>query len=163
MTGLSRPRKFLIALLGLLLLPLAAGAAEQGSEADYLARLDGEGWQSTPGGVRYRVLKAAPGGASPSIIDTALLHYRGSLRDGKVFEDTLKSGKPVKIQLTRTIGGWREVVPMMKLGEEWEIVVPARFGYGARGSSSGKVPPDATLLFTIQLLGFTKPQLSGQS
>lgn len=157
MTGMGSLNRLGVALLGLLLAPLAAGAAPTTSEADYLATLDGAGWQNTPGGVRYRVVKAAPGAASPSIIDTALLHYRGSLRDGKVFEDTLKSGKPVKIQLTRTIGGWREVVPMMKLGEEWEIVVPARLGYGTRGSPSGKVPPDATLLFNIQLLGFTKP------
>lgn len=152
--------------LALVLVPLVPGLARAAppAEAEYLASLDAKGWKSTPGGVRYRVVKAGPGtGPVPAPIDHATLNYRGTLLDGTVFDDTTgRKGKPAKLQLTRVIAGWREVVPMMRIGDTWEIAVPAALGYGVRGSASGKVPPNATLLFTLELLGISKPYLSGQ-
>jgi len=132
-------------------------------EAEYLQSLDGQGWKATPGGVRYRVLQQGPGkGRAPLLTDYATMHYQGRLLSGSVFDDTAKTGKPARLQLTRVIAGWKEVLPQMRVGDRWEIAVPAALGYGVRGSTSGKVPPGATLLFTIELLGLEAPKLSSQ-
>lgn len=132
-------------------------------EAEYLQSLDAQGWKATPGGVRYRVLQQGPGkGRGPLLTDYATLHYQGRLLNGTVFDDTAKAKKPARIQLTRVIAGWKEVLPQMHVGDRWEIAVPAALGYGVRGSASGKVPPNATLLFTIELLGLEAPMRSSQ-
>lgn len=160
-----RMLRVLGALFAFLLSPLVPSLARAAPlpEAEYLQSLDAAGWKATPGGVRYRVVEAGPGkGRGPLLTDYATLHYRGSLLNGTVFDDTAKGRKPVRLQLTRVIAGWQEVLPLMHVGDKWEIAVPAKLGYGARGSSTGKVPPDSTLLFTIELLGLEAPKLSSE-
>jgi FKBP-type peptidyl-prolyl cis-trans isomerase len=157
--------RLLGAVFAVFLAPLVPSTARAGQipETEYLQSLDAQGWKTTPGGVRYRVLHQGPGkGRGPVLTDYATMHYQGRLLNGMVFDDTAKIGKPSRIQLTRVIAGWKEVVPQMRVGDRWEIAVPAALGYGARGSASGKIPPNATLLFTIELLGLEAPKLSSE-
>lgn len=162
-----RRRDLLGLAAGLSLLPAGVALAQQPTlslaEQAFLDRLDSQGWKVGPRGpTRYRVIRSGPAnGASPSVIDTASLHYQGRLENGTVFEDTRAAGKPVALQLTRTIGGWKQVVPLMRPGDVWELGVPASAAYGAAGSGSGKVPPGANLFFTIELLSFTRPRIGG--
>lgn len=160
-------RRDLLGLAAGLLLPAGAAGAQQPAlslaEQAFLDRLDSQGWKVGPRGpTRYRVIRSGPAnGASPNVIDTASLHYQGRLENGTVFEDTRAAGRPVALQLTRTIGGWKQVVPLMRPGDVWELGVPASAAYGAAGSGSGKVPPGANLFFTIELLSFTRPPMGG--
>lgn len=129
------------------------------------AFLDGLGpqWRKAPNGqTRYRIVKSGPeNGAMVPLVSTATLKYQGRLENGKVFEDTRDQDGPAQILLTRAIPGWRQVLPLMRPGDMWELAVPASAGYGAAGSASGKVPPGANLFFTIEVVTFVRPKLSG--
>lgn len=143
------------------LLPVAAqtlAPAEQG----FVDRLRAAGWQAGPHGpTLYRIIRSGPSGGAPaSLVDTATLHFQGRLEDGSIFEDTRAAGAPASLLLTRVLRGWKQILPMMRPGDVWELAVPAGAGYGATGSPSGKVPPNANLFFTIELLAVKKPRLS---
>ena len=145
------------------LLPAATARAQALTQAEqaFLGKL-GPDWRTVPTGpTRYRIVKSGPAtGPQPPLNVNATLHYQGRLESGKVFEDTREAGKPAQLMLTRVIPGWKQILPLMRPGDVWELAVPAGSGYGATGSASGKVPPNANLFFTIELLSFVKPKLS---
>ncbi|AUN29307.1 FKBP-type peptidyl-prolyl cis-trans isomerase [Niveispirillum cyanobacteriorum] len=155
-------RALLLAALPTILLPAAVRAqALSSTEQAFLAKL-GPDWQGvTNGPTRYRVIKSGPAtGPLVPLVSTATLHYQGRLENGKVFEDTREMGQPAQLMLTRAIAGWKQVLPLMRKGDVWELAIPASAGYGPSGSASGKVPANANLFFTIEVLGFVKPKLS---
>jgi len=78
------------------------------------------------------------------------LHYAGTLTDGTTF-DSSYGGDPATFPLYQLIPAWQLAVPQMGVGDTIEIAVPASLGYGLRGA--GPIPPSATLLFKIELLG----------
>ena len=107
-------------------------------------------WVSLPP-VRYHVLKSAPaGGASPARKDMITVNYELKLDDGTLVESTFAKNEPATFPLNRLIGAWQAVLPLMHVGDEWEIVAPPQFAYGAKGTEG--IPPSATLHFRIQLL-----------
>jgi peptidylprolyl isomerase len=85
------------------------------------------------------------------------VHYTGYLTDGSVFDTSLKRPRPFSFELGagRVIKGWDEGVAGMKVGGKRKLVIPAKMGYGER--RAGKIPPNSTLVFTIELLSFTPP------
>ena len=85
------------------------------------------------------------------------VHYTGYLTDGMIFDTSKKRNRTFTFELGagRVIKGWDEGVAGMKIGGKRRLVVPAALGYGDR--RAGKIPPGATLVFTIELLGFTPP------
>lgn len=105
----------------------------------------------TEGGVFYKVLTEGSG-ASPALGDYVTVHYEGRLSDGTIFDSSYARGAPANFPSDRLIVGWQQVLPIMHVGDKWEIVIPARLGYGARGAGTG-IPPHATLIFTLELLG----------
>lgn len=113
------------------------------------------GWVSLPP-VRYHVLKSAPaGGASPARKDMITVNYELKLDDGTLVESTFAKNEPATFPLNRLIGAWQAVLPLMHVGDEWEIVAPPQFAYGAKGTEG--IPPGATLHFRIQLLAVAPP------
>ncbi len=155
-------RHLLLAVASAMLLPLSANAqALTAAEQAFLDRL-GPDWRVGPNGpTRYRIVKSGPpNGPLVPLVSTATLHYQGRLENGKPFEDTREAGKPAQLMLTRAIAGWKQVLPLMRPGDVWELAIPASAGYGPTGSASGKVPPNANLYFTIELITFVKPKLS---
>lgn len=112
-------------------------------------------WVSLPP-VRYHILKSAPAGAaSPGRKDIITVNYELKLDDGKLVESTFAKNEPATFPLNRLIGAWQAVLPLMHVGDEWEIVAPPQFAYGAKGTEG--VPPGATLHFRIQLLAVAPP------
>ena len=119
-----------------------SGIADLGTEA-----------LASPTGLRWKDL--APGsGASPRHGQTVIVHYTGRLADGTVFDASREHGGVFRFRLGvgDVIKGWDEGVATMKPGGVRRLVVPPDLGYGSRGS--GKIPPDSTLVFDIELLGF---------
>lgn len=159
-----RRRDLMVALglAALLPVPVARAQTLTPAEQAFLGMLGPE-WRTVPTGpTRYRIVKSGPAtGPQPALNVNATLHYQGRLENGKVFEDTRDADKPAQLMLTRVIPGWKQVLPLMRPGDVWELAVPAGSGYGATGSASGKVPPNANLFFTIELLSFVKPKLNG--
>lgn len=115
------------------------------------------GWRTTPSGLQYRIVKQALGNSQrPLMSDEVTVHYRGILVNGQEFDSSYGRGRPASFQLNGLIRGWQEAIPMMKVGETWELAVPAELGYGARGQPP-RIPGGATLLFTIELIAIRKP------
>jgi len=84
---------------------------------------------------------------------TALVHYTGWLEDGTKFDSSKDRDKPFSFPVQRSyvIPGWDEGVQGMKVGGVRKLTVPAELAYGERGAG-GVIPPNATLLFEIELL-----------
>lgn len=105
----------------------------------------------TPSGLVYRSLKDGSG-ASPAANDRVKVHYRGTLPEGKEFDSSYKRGEPIEFPLSGVIKCWTEGVQRMKVGGKAKLTCPASIAYGERGAG-GVIPPNATLLFEVELLG----------
>jgi FKBP-type peptidyl-prolyl cis-trans isomerase len=114
--------------------------------ADYAAR---PGVTKLPDGLMYRVIKAGSGPQVQKNSDVVTVYYKGTLINGKVFDQT-KPEEPAQFQAGSLIPGWVEALKIMKTGDTWEIVVPADLGYGSDGAGDA-IPPDQTLIFTMAL------------
>ena len=97
-------------------------------------------------------------GASPKTGQTCVMHYTGWLSEGdakgKKFDSSVDHGSPFEfpIGMKQVIGGWDEGVATMKVGGKRTLIIPPELGYGARGAG-GVIPPNATLIFDVELLG----------
>lgn len=108
---------------------------------------------TTPSGLKYVELKEGTG-ATPQSGQTVEVHYVGTLEDGTKFDSSRDRGQPFsfKIGIGQVIKGWDEGLSTMKVGGRRQLIIPPELGYGARGAG-GVIPPNATLLFDVELLG----------
>jgi FKBP-type peptidyl-prolyl cis-trans isomerase FkpA len=110
------------------------------------------GWKVTESGLQYRRVKAAKESAPrPTPDSTVTIHYVGRFIDGREFDSSRSRGEPATFPLGRLIKGWQEGVPMMRVGETWEFVIPSTIAYGERNRDP--IPPGSTLVFEIELIG----------
>jgi FKBP-type peptidyl-prolyl cis-trans isomerase FkpA len=105
----------------------------------------------TPSGLVYRSLKDGTG-ASPTASDKVKVHYRGTFPDGKEFDSSYKRNEAIEFPLSGVIKCWTEGVARMKVGGKSKLTCPPNIAYGERGAG-GVIPPNATLLFEVELLG----------
>jgi FKBP-type peptidyl-prolyl cis-trans isomerase FkpA len=110
------------------------------------------GWKTTASGLQYHVVKAATASAArPAPGATVTIHYVGRFIDGRIFDSSRARNEPATFPLPRLIKGWQEGVPMMRVGETWEFVIPPSIAYGER-TDRAPIPPGSTLLFEIELI-----------
>jgi FKBP-type peptidyl-prolyl cis-trans isomerase len=107
---------------------------------------------SLPSGVQYKVITKGKG-ASPTVNDTLIAHYSGTLIDGTEFDSSYTRGTPLKFQMGNVIKGWGEVMKLMNPGSKWEVYIPADMAYGAKGAGK-MIGPNQTLIFTVELITF---------
>lgn len=107
---------------------------------------------TTPSGLQYSIDRAGTG-PQPTAGQTVTVHYSGWLTDGTPFDSSRERGTPFEFPIGagRVIQGWEEGILAMKVGEKRTLVIPASLGYGERGR--GPIPPNATLVFKVELLG----------
>ena len=93
-------------------------------------------------------------GPRPKQGDTVSVHYTGWLKSGQKFDSSVDRGEPFAFPIGkgRVIKGWDEGVGTMKVGGKRKLIIPAHLGYGERGAG-GVIPPGATLVFEVELLG----------
>ncbi|HLJ58007.1 MAG TPA: FKBP-type peptidyl-prolyl cis-trans isomerase [Chthonomonadaceae bacterium] len=108
---------------------------------------------TTPSGLEYEDVQEGTG-ASPQAGQTVTVHYVGTLTNGSKFDSSRDRGQPFefRIGVGQVIKGWDEGVASMKIGGIRKLTIPPDLGYGARGAG-GVIPPNATLLFEVELLG----------
>ena len=86
--------------------------------------------------------------------DTISVHYTGKLEDGTKFDSSVDRGTPFDFTIGQgqVIAGWEQGLLDMKVGEKRTLTIPSEMGYGAQGAG-GIIPPDATLIFEVELMG----------
>ena len=112
---------------------------------------------TTPSGLQIIDTKVGTG-PSPRTGQICVMHYTGWLyengKKGKKFDSSVDRGEPFEFPIGthHVIAGWDEGVATMKVGGKRTLIIPPELGYGARGAG-GAIPPNATLMFDVELLG----------
>jgi len=105
---------------------------------------------TTESGLQYEVLREADG-PSPTTDDRVVIHYRGTLTDGTQFDSSYDRGEPSTFPVSGVIPGFGEALQLMSVGSQIRVTIPPDLAYGSTGAGDA-VPPDATLIFEIELL-----------
>lgn len=108
-----------------------------------------KGIVALPSGIQYRVIEEGTG-KRPLKTSEVTVHYRGSLSTGLEFDSSFARGTPAKFKVDQVLKGWQEIMPMMKVGDHWQIFLPAEQAYGMRGN--GPIGPNQALVFEIKLI-----------
>jgi peptidylprolyl isomerase len=112
---------------------------------------------TTPSGLKIIDINVGTG-ATPKAGQTCVMHYTGWIYEngakGKKFDSSVDRGKPFEFPIGahQVIAGWDEGVATMKVGGKRTLIIPPELGYSARGAGGGLIPPNATLLFDVELL-----------
>ncbi len=127
---------------------LAEAKAKQDAALDKISA----GFSKTESGLRYQILQEG-NGAKAEKGKTVSVHYKGQLADGTVFDSSYKRKEPIEFPLGvgQVISGWDEGVQLLKIGDKARFVIPSHLGYGSAGAG-GVIPPDATLIFDVELM-----------
>lgn len=131
-----------------------AAAEEEAASMDFLAKAAAEeGAVKTSTGMVYK--EVSPGsGDQPKATDKVKVHYKGTLRDGTVFDSSYDRGQPATFGLNQVIKCWTEGLQKMKVGGKSKLVCPADIAYGDRGT--GNIKPGSALVFEVELLDIVK-------
>ncbi|MEM1292876.1 MAG: FKBP-type peptidyl-prolyl cis-trans isomerase [Cyanobacteria bacterium P01_H01_bin.162] len=107
---------------------------------------------TTESGLQYEDIVEGTG-AMPQSGQRVTVHYTGTLEDGTKFDSSRDRNRPFSftIGVGQVIKGWDEGVASMRVGGQRNLIIPPELGYGSRGAG-GVIPPDATLLFDVELL-----------
>ena len=133
-----------------------AEKAKKESEAFLAENKKKPGVIVTPSGLQYKVLTTGSG-PKPTTNDTVIVHYRGTLIDGKEFDSSYKRGEPSTFPVTSVIKGWTEALLMMNTGSKWQLFVPPDLAYGEFPRNPA-IPPNAALLFDIELIAIKQAE-----
>lgn len=135
----------------ILAIALGFSVSSQAADATLQAAAKEPSAVVTGSGLVYRSLKDGKG-ESPKATDQVKVNYRGTFPDGKEFDSSYKRNEPIVFGLNQVIKCWTEGVQLMKVGGKAKLTCPSSIAYGERGAG-GVIPPNATLLFEVELLG----------
>ena len=128
-------------------------AAAKAAKAEEALEKLAAGFDKTQSGLRYKIIQKGSG-AKAEKGKTVSVHYEGSLDNGQVFDSSYSRKQPIEFPLGvgQVIPGWDEGIALLQVGDKARFVIPSHLGYGSRGAG-GVIPPDATLVFDVELMG----------
>ena len=130
----------------------AAAGANAAAGAEFLAgNKAAKGVVTTGSGLQYMVLRQGSGPRPPHASAQVRVHYEGRLLDGTVFDSSYARNDPATFGLSQVIAGWTEGLQLMPVGAKYRFWIPSELAYGRNGSPGG-IPPNATLVFDVELL-----------
>lgn len=147
--GFNVNRVFLFPLVVFLFSSQAVLAADDQAGLTYWNGIDKEAI-TTSSGLQYKALITG-NGRKPKRNNRVIVHYRGLLLNGVTFDTSYEDDEPIPLSLKSVIKGWQEGVPLMPVGSVFVFLIPPELAYGERGG--GHIPPNATLIFEIELFG----------
>lgn len=115
-----------------------------------------QGVITTKSGLQYEVITMGTG-VKPSIHDTVVCNYAGTLINGFEFDNSYKRGEPIKFLVSGVIKGWTEALQLMPKGSKWKLFIPSDLGYGDNGAGQD-IPGGATLIFEVELVDVRSKQ-----
>ena len=126
--------------------------AEEKQKAEEALEKLAAGFEKTESGLRYKIIQKGNGKQAEKG-KTVSVHYTGSLENGMVFDSSYKRKQPIDFPLGKghVIEGWDEGIQLLQVGDKARFVIPSYLGYGSRGAG-GVIPPDATLIFDVELM-----------
>jgi FKBP-type peptidyl-prolyl cis-trans isomerase FklB len=128
------------------------GAENRKKEEVFLAENKSkEGVRTLPSGLQYKVIKEGDG-KKPTTSDSVTVNYRGTLLDGTEFDSSYRRNQPATFPVGGVIPGWTEALQLMKTGSKYQIFIPSKLAYGEAGIGGGAIPPNATLIFEVELI-----------
>lgn len=111
--------------------------------------------KTTASGLQYQVITEGKG-VKPKATDAVRVQYKGMLLDGKTFDSSYDRKEPAVFPLSQVAPGWSEGVQLMPVGSKYKLWIPGSLGYGEKGTPGGPIPPNATLVFEVELLEIVK-------
>ena len=128
---------------------IAEAKARAEAEMEKLAA----GFDKTNSGLRYKIIQKG-NGPKAGKGKTVSVHYEGALANGQVFDSSYKRNQPIDFTLGvgQVIPGWDEGIGLLQVGDKARFVIPSHLAYGSTGAG-GVIPPDATLIFDVELMG----------
>jgi FKBP-type peptidyl-prolyl cis-trans isomerase len=111
------------------------------------------GFDKTNSGLRYKIIQKGSGPKAEKG-KTVSVHYEGALDNGQVFDSSYKRNQPIDFTLGigQVIPGWDEGIGLLQVGDKARFVIPSHLAYGSTGAG-GVIPPNATLIFDVELMG----------
>jgi FKBP-type peptidyl-prolyl cis-trans isomerase FklB len=109
-----------------------------------------EGVVELPSGLQYKIITAGTG-KKPTVDDTVLVNYKGTLINGTEF-DRSPGDEPAVLEVSKLILGWQEALKLMPVGSKWQLFIPAKLAYLHVGSGRF-IGPNATIIFELELVG----------
>ena len=113
------------------------------------------GVTTTASGLQYQVLTEGKG-AKPKSGEVVRVHYKGATLDGKTFDSSYDRGQPGTTWSIGKTTGWQEGLQLMPVGSKYKLWIPGNLGYGDKGTPGGPIPPNAALVFDVDLLDIDK-------
>ena len=113
------------------------------------------GVKTTASGLQYEVITEGTG-IKPTLVDTFVAHYRGTLLNGTEFDASYNRGQPLTYPVNKVIAGWTEGLQLMRVGSKYKFWIPYELAYGPMGS--GQIPGGAMLIFELELIDVKKGQ-----
>ena len=128
---------------------IAEAKAKAEAELEELAA----GFEKTESGLRYQLIQNG-NGTQAEKGKTVSVHYEGCLSNGQVFDSSYSRNQPIDFTLGvgQVIPGWDEGIALLKVGDKARLVIPSHLAYGSTGAG-GVIPPNATLIFDVELMG----------
>ncbi len=125
---------------------------KKANERFLIDNLEQEGVVELPSGVQYKVINKGFG-VTPSKRSLVTVHYRGTLINDKVFDDSYSRKCPEVFRVNEVIDGWQEALQLMTVGSKWMLYIPYHQAYGTRRMDD--IPGYSTLVFQVELMSIS--------